>query len=147
MASTGTRIAARSDQGLPGPLCEDELWRTSGSALRQGHPRRRISGDCLFTKPIKKLCICQSYFSDYKAQLIIRCNNDSDVFMNNYCSDLCTTIFDLKQLINFMFSLKTACHYHHLTTVYCMTSFISVFPFISHAVPFFSGNMMTQKNM
>lgn len=77
----------------------------------------------------------------------IRRNNDSDVFMNNYCSDLCTTIFDLNQLINLRFSLKTACLYHHLTTVYCITSFISVFPVISHAVPFFSGNMMTQKNM
>lgn len=47
----------------------------------------------------------------------LRRNNDSDVFMNNYCSDLCTAIFGLKQLINFRFSLNTACLCHHLTTV------------------------------
>lgn len=76
MASTGTRTAARSDQGLPGPLCEDELWGTSGSALRQGHPHRGISGDfvCLFTKLIKKICICLN--GNYKSTseiIIIHC--------------------------------------------------------------------------
>ena len=45
MASTSARAAARSDPGLPSALCEDELRRTSGAALHQGHPHRGLSGD------------------------------------------------------------------------------------------------------
>lgn len=41
---------------------------------------------CLFTKAIKKLCICLNE------------NDISDVFI--IISDLCTTVFDLKQLIS-----------------------------------------------
>lgn len=57
-------------------------------------------------------------------------------------SDL--TVFYLKQLIHFRFSLKTACQLlRYLTILHCL--FFSLY--LSYAVPFFSGNMMTQKNM
>lgn len=45
MASAGTWAATWTDPRLPSPLCQDELWRTTGAAFHQGHPHRGLSGD------------------------------------------------------------------------------------------------------
>lgn len=45
MASAGAWAATRTDPRLPSPLCQDELWRTTGAAFHQRHPHRGLSGD------------------------------------------------------------------------------------------------------